>query len=95
MKKVRIFTSNVGSSTYGKVEKMWYVKTISDNNYRHIDDLTGWISTENSENQFKLKFETKEAAINYAKEKGYQYTLQEDRELKIKPKSYADNFLKS
>ena len=93
MSKVRIYTAKVGKSTYGKVDKVWYLKTMEDENPRHIDQLTGWVSTDNSQNQFKLRFSTKESAIKYAEEKGYEYTVQEDKELNIKPKSYADNFL--
>lgn len=95
MSKVRIFTTKVGTSSYGKVDQVWFLKTIEDNNPHHIDSLTGWVSTDNSQNQFKLRFKTKEDAIKYAEDKGYQYTIQEDKVTKIRKKSYADNFLKS
>lgn len=95
MNKVRIFTAKVGTSSYGKVDQVWFLKTIEDDNSRNIDSLTGWVSTDNSQNQFKLRFKTKEAAIKYATDKGYQYKIQEDKVTKIRKKSYADNFLKS
>lgn len=95
MIKVRIFTAKVGTSSYGKVDQVWFLKTMEDENPRYIDSLTGWVSTDNSKNQFKLRFKTKESAIKYAEDKGYQYSVQEDGVTKIRKKSYANNFLKS
>ena len=59
---------------------------------RFVDPLMGWTSSDDTRQQLKLWFETKEEAIEYAQAKGLVYTIDETRERKIKPKAYADNF---
>ena len=62
-----------------------------DNN---ISPLMGWESSRDTMSEIKLKFTSKENAINYAKKNNIKYDLVEPKERKIIKKSYADNFLK-
>lgn len=59
---------------------------------RTKDPLMGWTSSSDTRQQLDLSFETKEAAIAYAKRNGLAYTVSEPKPRKQKPKSYADNF---
>ena len=59
---------------------------------RQIEPLMGWTSSADTRRQLKLSFPTKEEAIAYAERHGVPYTVEEPRERKIRPKSYADNF---
>ena len=56
--------------------------------------LMGWESSSDTLTELKLKFSTKELAINYAKKKKIYYDLIEPKKRKTVKKSYADNFLK-
>ncbi len=60
-----------------------------------INPLTGWETSEDTMSEVKLKFETKELAINYAKKNNINYFTIEPKERKIIKKSYADNFIKN
>ncbi len=59
---------------------------------RTPEPLMGWVSSEDTLNQVKLQFETKEDAISYAENKGWDYSVAISRDRKIRPRNYMDNF---
>lgn len=56
------------------------------------ESLMGWTSTSDTLSQVRLKFETLQAAEDYAQGAGLAYTVQQPQERKIKPRNYGDNF---
>ncbi|MFM7673197.1 MAG: NADH dehydrogenase ubiquinone Fe-S protein 4, partial [Candidatus Fonsibacter sp.] len=50
-------------------------------------------SSSNTNEQVKLKFETKDQAVAYAQENNIQFDLINPKKDKLIIKSYADNFL--
>ena len=61
---------------------------------RQIDPLMGWTSSDDTQSQVRLRFETREAAQAYAAEKGIEYDLVEPkpRRANIRPRGYGENF---
>ena len=61
---------------------------------RSVDPLMGWTSSDDTQAQVKLTFDTKEAALDYAAAKGIQASVQEPkaRKLNIRANGYAENF---
>ena len=59
-----------------------------------ISPLMGWESSEDTMSEVKLKFVSKEEAVNYAKKNNINYYIDEPQKTKIVKKSYSDNFLK-
>ncbi len=59
---------NAMQSGVGK-SKQWVLEYASDK-ARGIDPLMGWTSSSDTQTQVKLRFPTKEAALDYAKEHG-------------------------
>lgn len=59
---------------------------------RTVDPLMGWTSGRDTRQQVKLWFATKDEAIAYARQQGYDYKVFEPKERRVKPKSYAENF---
>ncbi len=59
-----------------------------------IDPLMGWTSTRDTRSQVKLRFATKEAALEYAREHGLDAVVlkEEPRKLNIRPRGYGENF---
>ena len=55
--------------------------------------LMGWESSSDTYTEVRLKFSSKDLAINYAKKKKIDYEVIEPKKRKIIKKSYADNFL--
>ena len=59
-----------------------------------INPLMGWETSKDTMSEMKLKFSTKEEALNYAKRNNIDYYIAEPQKSKIIKKSYTDNFLK-
>ena len=72
-----------------KKEKYWLLEDLTYDAYNE-DPLTGWKSTKNS--KIKLKFNSKQEAIDYAKKHNLNFELIEEEKRKFKVKSYSDNF---
>ena len=56
------------------------------------DPLMGWSSTTDTTSQVRLKFDTKESAIAYARNHGIAFQVTDKPELVRKEKSYGANF---
>jgi ETC complex I subunit conserved region len=59
---------------------------------RTKDPLMGWTSSSDTNSQVKLKFPTKEAAIEYAQANNIDYVVTEAKEQKRIIRAYSDNF---
>jgi hypothetical protein len=59
---------------------------------RAPDPLMGWASAADTLNEVNLSFATLEEAVSFATQNGLDYTVIEPREVRFRPKSYADNF---
>ena len=60
-----------------------------------ISPLMGWESSKDTMSEVKLKFSSRDQAINYAKKNNINYYVVEPQKRKIIKKSYSDNFLKN
>ncbi|EAR51235.1 NADH-ubiquinone oxidoreductase family protein [Oceanicola granulosus HTCC2516] len=61
---------------------------------REVDPLMGWTSSDDTQAQVRLTFDTKEAALAYAEEHGIEVEVREPkkRAANIRPGGYGDNF---
>lgn len=61
---------------------------------REVDPLMGWTSSTDTQSQVKLKFDTKEAAQDYARAHGIEAVVIEPKKRKpnIRPGGYGENF---
>ena len=61
---------------------------------REIDPLMGWTSSDDTQTQVRLKFDSRAAAEAYAKENGIEYTVTEPnkRAQNIRLRGYGENF---
>lgn len=61
---------------------------------REIDPLMGWTSSTDTQAQVRLRFPTKEAALDYAREHGIDAIVTEPhkRRANIRPGGYGENF---
>jgi len=83
-------TKNSMQSGMGKA-KYWLLK-YTQNSKKTVDPLMGWVSSSDTTQQIKLKFNSLEEATNYAKSKNINYTVIEPQQRKTIIKNYADNF---
>lgn len=56
------------------------------------DPLMGWVGSGDTQNQVRLRFDTREQAVAYAEANGFAYEIEEPKPVVFRPKSYADNF---
>ena len=61
---------------------------------REVDPLMGWTSSGDTQAQVRLRFDSKEAALEYARENGIEVQLQEPKKRKanIRAGGYGENF---
>jgi hypothetical protein len=61
----------------------------------HTNSLMGWESSIDTLKEIKLKFESKEKAIDYAKANDVDFSIVEPKQKKFVIKSYEENFTKN
>ena len=61
---------------------------------REVDPLMGWTSSADTQAQVRLRFDTKEAALDYARDHGIDAQVFEPHKRKpnIRPRGYGENF---
>ena len=90
--KAKIYQPTKTAMQSGKARtKFWILEFNKSNSNK--DFVMGWTSSSNTDEQIKLKFETQEQAITYAKENDIQFDLTTNKKNKLIIKAYADNFL--
>ena len=61
---------------------------------REVDPLMGWTSSDDTQSQVRLRFDTREAALEYAKANGIDAQVYEPhpRKVNVRPGGYGENF---
>lgn len=90
--KARIFQPARTAMQQGRAKTNRWVLEWEPTEARRAEPLMGWIASGDTRRQVQLRFDTKEAAVEYAEEKGIPYVVREPKTRTIKTKSYADNF---
>lgn len=73
--------------------KHWVLEHVNET-AREVDPLMGWTSSSDMQAQVKLEFDSKEAALEYAKDNGIDATVREPkpRKVNVRPGGYGENF---
>ena len=71
----------------------WVLEYVSET-AREVDPLMGWTSNDDTQAQVRIRFPTKEAALEYARDNGIDAVVTEphSRKPNIRPNGYGDNF---
>jgi NADH dehydrogenase len=92
--RARIFRPAKTAMSSGTAKtKAWVLEHVNET-AREVDPLMGWTSNADTQSQVRLSFDTKEAAVDYAKAHGIDAVVQEPkpRKANIRPGGYGDNF---
>ncbi len=89
---VRIFPTTKTASQSGRGKLGRWLLEYNITSARIPEALMGWISSQDTSNQIRIVFDTMDQAIDFAEAKGLTYDLEEERERKLKPRNYLDNF---
>ena len=71
----------------------WILEFVPDEK-RTVDPLMGWTSSQDTQAQVRIRFDTKEAALDYARDHGIEAVVLEPKPRKpnIRPRGYGENF---
>lgn len=92
--RARIYQPARTAMSSGTAKTKHWVLEFAPASARDVDPLMGWTSSDDTQSQVKLSFETKKAAMAYAKDNGIDAVVQEPKKRKanIRPGGYGDNF---
>ncbi len=89
----RIFRPARGATQSGHARTKGWVLEYERTIPREIEPLMGWTSSNETMNQVKLAFDTKEEAVAFVEKLGIQYKIDEPRpDAERRGLSYSDNF---
>ena len=90
----RIFRPAKSAMSSGTAKtRNWVLEFVNDT-AREVDPLMGWTSSDDTQAQVRLRFPTREAAIDYAREHGIDAVVTEPkvRRPNVRTRGYGENF---
>lgn len=90
----RIYRPAKSAMSSGQAKtREWVLEFVSDTG-REVDPLMGWTSSSDMQAQVRMKFPTKEAALDYAREHGIDAVVTEPKTRKpnVRARGYGENF---
>jgi NADH dehydrogenase len=92
--RARIFQPARTAMSSGTAKTRHWVLEFAPESARDIDPLMGWTSSSDTQSQVRLRFETKDEALEYAKEHGIDALVFEPKTRKpnLRPRGYGENF---
>ncbi len=92
MSQARIFQPAKTAVQSGRFKTRQWLVEMEPTSRKEADRLIGWIGSDDTDQQLRLSFPTKDAAIAYCERQGLTYSVYEPRQRVVRPKSYAENF---
>jgi NADH dehydrogenase len=92
--QARIYKPARSATSSGTARTHEWILEFSPSEARRLDPLMGWTSSGDTRTQVRLRFPTKEAALEYAGEHGIDALVFEPHERRpnIRPRGYGENF---
>lgn len=90
----RIYKPARNAMQSGNARSKHWVLEFPNETGRDVDPLMGWTSSADMQSQVRLRFSSKEAALDYAREHGIDAVVLEPHQRKpnIRPGGYGENF---
>ncbi|ETX11673.1 ETC complex I subunit [Roseivivax halodurans JCM 10272] len=92
--RARIYQPAKTAMSSGHARTKHWVLEFSPESARRVDPLMGWTSSDDTQAQVKLRFETRDEAEEYARDHGIDADIFEPkkRATNVRPRGYAENF---
>lgn len=92
--RARIYRPARNAMTSGMAKTRKWVLDYAPASAREVDPLMGWTSSDDTQSQVRLRFDSKEAALEYAEDHGIEAEVVEPkpRKANIRPGGYGENF---
>jgi len=91
--QARIYRPARTATQAGRAKSRHWVLEFEPMSRPEADPLVGWIGSDDTLRQVQLRFPSKDAALAFAERQGLQVTVEEPRERRVRPKSYADSLI--
>ena len=90
----RIYRPAKSAMSSGTAKSRDWVLEYCNETGRNVDPLMGWTSSSDTQTQVRMRFPTKEAALEYAKDRGIDAAVTEPKVRKpnIRARGYGENF---
>ncbi|MEO0822447.1 MAG: ETC complex I subunit [Pseudomonadota bacterium] len=90
----RIYKPSKSAMTSGERNTKEWVLDYEPAAPRRIDPLMGWISSGDMQSQVRMRFETREEAVQYAERHGIAYLVEDPkpRGHTVRPMGYGGNY---
>ena len=84
----RIYRPARTAMSSGTAKTRDWVLEYAPNSARELDPLMGWTSSDDTQSQVQIRFDTKESAISFAKDRGIEVVILDPHERKknIRPR---------
>lgn len=92
--RARIYRPSRNAMTSGMAKTRKWVLEFAPASAREVDPLMGWTSSDDTQSQVRLKFDSQKEALDYAKDNGIEVTVTEPqtRKANIRAGGYGENF---
>lgn len=92
--RARIYQPAKTAMQSGTAKAKGWVLEFAPASAREVDPLMGWTSSSDTQTQVKLRFDTREAAEDYATSRGIAFDVAEAKARKpvIRARGYGENF---
>ncbi|TCP44185.1 ETC complex I subunit [Rhodovulum marinum] len=92
--RARIYQPSKTATQSGQAKTHQWVLEFAPASPREIDPLMGWTSSADTQAQVRLKFDSREAAEDYARRHGIDAVVirPKTRKPNVRPMGYAENF---
>ena len=90
----RIYQPSKTAMSSGNAKTKFLVLEYSPNQGKQVDPLMGWTSSDDTQSQVSIKFDTKDAALAYAKANDIVVSVHEPqtRKVNVREGGYGENF---
>ncbi len=94
MSRARIYQPAKPAPQSGRFKTRFWLVEMEPASRKEADRLIGWVGSDDTEQQIQLRFPSREAAIAYCERRGIPYDVYEPHPRIVRPKSYAENFIR-
>lgn len=92
--QARIYQPAKTAVSSGRFKTRHWVVEFEPQARKEADPLIGWVGSGDTDQQVALRFATREEAVAYCERHGLSYSISRPRERVVRPKSYAENFIR-
>jgi NADH dehydrogenase ubiquinone Fe-S protein 4 len=91
--QARIYQPAKPAVSSGRFRTRFWIVELEPRSPLLADRLIGWVGSDDTDQQIRMRFETKDEAIAYCERRGIDFSLAEPQKRIVRPKAYADNFI--